>query len=107
MDYQFKNNIFAIMHKYMDEGCQLKQILGTIFLSYPFHYVHIIIDLEKKIIITKELMGINKSMQNSVSKICMFVAKDIGVEYKFVMDDKKEEEVYFGQSYMKEKFVEK
>ena len=47
-------------------------------------------------------------MQKSVSKICMFVAKAIGIGYKFMMDDKKEEEINFGQAYMlNEKFVVK
>ena len=43
-----------------------------------------------------------------MSKIRMFVAKAIGVGYKFVMDDKKEEEVYFFHSDMlNENFVYK
>ena len=81
--------------------------IGDNFFSYPSHYVHIVIDLEKKFIITKDPMGINKSMQKSVSKIRMFVAKAFGIGYKFVMDDKKEEEIYFGQADMqRKKFVE-
>ena len=52
-------------------------------------------------------MGKNEIMQKSVSKICMFVAKAIGLGYQFVMNEKKEEEVYFGQADMQIKFVEK
>jgi hypothetical protein len=75
------------MLKYEYAGYQLKQILGTLFLSNPPHYVHFAIDLEKIFIITKDPMGRNERMHNSVNKIHMFVAKDIGVGYKFVKDD--------------------
>ena len=77
-------------------------------MSYPSHYVHIVIDLENKFILTKDPMEINPSMQKSVSMISMFVAKAIGLGYKFVMDNKKDEEVYFGQADMlNENFVDK
>ena len=96
------------MRKYKDTGCKLKHILGTIFVSNPPHYGHIAIDLQKKFIFTKDPMGISEIMQASVSKICMFVAKHVGIGYRFVMDDKKEEEIYFGQAdMMNEKFVDK
>ena len=40
--------------------------------------------------------------------IRMFVAKAIGLGYQFVMNEKKEEDVYFGQADMQsEKFVKK
>ena len=42
-------------------------------------------------------------MQASVSNIRMYVAKAIGIGYQFVMDDKKEEEVYFCQEDMQRK----
>jgi hypothetical protein len=96
------------MHKYKKAGRQLKHLLGTIFVSYPSHFVHITIDLDKKFILTKDPSGINELMQASVSKIHMFVAKAIGIGYQFVINEKKEEEVYFGQADMQsEKFVEK
>ena len=59
---QFKNNIFAIMHKYKDAWCKLKHILGTIFVSNPPHYGHIAIDLQKDFIFTKDPMGISEIM---------------------------------------------
>ena len=37
----------------------------------------------------------------------MNIAKAIGVGYNFVMDDKNDKDVYFGQSYMKVRFVDK
>ena len=90
LDGQLRNNIFAIMRKYKDAGCKLKQILGTIFLPTPFwHYVHIIIDLEKKFILTKDPMGMNLSMQKSVSKIHMNIAKAICVGVMFSDGGKK------------------
>jgi hypothetical protein len=80
LDGLFRNNIFAIMRKYKDTGCELKKILGTIHMSTTcWYYIHIVIDLEKKFIVTKDLMGINESMEKSVSKIRMFVAKAIGL----------------------------
>ena len=42
-------------------------------------------------------------MQASVSNIRIFVAKAIGLGYQFVMNDKKQEEVYFGQADMQRK----
>ena len=78
------------MRKYKDAGCKLKQILGTIFLSTPYwHYVHIIIDLENKFILTKESMGMNPSMQKSVSKIRMNIENAVGVGLSFVMEEKR------------------
>ena len=76
-------------------------------MSYPGHFVHITIDLDKKFILTKDPSGVNVSMQTSVSNICKVVAKAIGIGYQIVMDDKEEEEVYFGQADTQSKFVEK
>ena len=46
-------------------------------------------------------------MHGAVSKICMNIAKAIGVGYNFMMDDKKDADVYFGKSDMKDRFVDK
>ena len=73
LDRQFKNNILAIMHKNKKAGHHLKNLLGTIFLSYPAHFVHIAIDLDKKFILTKDPLGVNEAMQASVSNICMLI----------------------------------
>ena len=104
---QFKNNIFAIMHKYKEAGQKLKHLVGTIFVSNPGHFVHITIDLEKKFILTRDPLGVNEAMQSSVNNIRQVVAKAIGIGYQIVMDDKEEEEVYFGDADMQSKFVER
>ena len=89
LNAQFRSNIFAIMQKYKREGCQLKQILGAIHLCSPTeNYVHILIDLENKFIVTKDPMGMNEEMQQAVNGIHMNIAKAIGVGFNFMFLDK-------------------
>ena len=50
----------------------------------------------------------NEGMQKSVSKILTNIAKAIGLGFKFITDDKKEESIFLGQSdMMNEKFLDK
>ena len=57
LDGLFRNNIFAIMRKYKDTGCELNKILGTINMSTTCqHYLSIVIDLKKKFIVTNDPM---------------------------------------------------
>ena len=54
LNAHFRSNIFAIMLKYKEAGCQLEKIMGMIYLSSPTqHYVHIIIDLAKTFLLQK------------------------------------------------------
>ena len=103
LNCQFSNNIFAIMQKYKKGGHQLKHLLGTILVS-NCHFVHIAIDLDDKFILTRDPLG-NGSQASS--NICKLIAKAIGIGYQIVLDNKEEKEVYFGQSDMQKKIVEK
>ena len=48
---------------------------------------------------------VNGSMQSSLNNIRQVIAKAIGIGYQVVMDDKEEEEVYFGDADMQSRFV--
>jgi hypothetical protein len=82
---QFKNNIFAIMHKYKVAGQKLKHSVGTIFVSSPGHFFHITIDLEKEFTLTRYPLGVNGPMQSSVNNIRQVVAKAIGIGYQIFL----------------------